>query len=76
MPSKGKRQVNQDFRDLFRIFKEFEAKYLMGNRLRSSYGGESINIIGINDLIQAKRAMDREQDRLDLKSLEQAKGIK
>jgi hypothetical protein len=42
-------------------------------RVQSSYGGESINILDIGDLIQAKKAMDREQDRLDVKSLEEAK---
>ena len=42
-------------------------------RVKTSYGGESINMIGIDDLIKAKRTMARDQDRLDLKSLEEAK---
>ena len=45
-------------------------------KVTSSYGGETIYIVHIDDLIQAKKTMDREQDRLDVKSLEQAKTIK
>jgi hypothetical protein len=45
------------------------------NRVRSSFGGEHNNIIGIDVLIPAKRAMDREQDRLDIKILEHAKAM-
>jgi hypothetical protein len=43
------------------------------NRTRSTYGGVSINIISLEDLIQAKKTMNREQDRLDLQYLEKAK---
>jgi hypothetical protein len=45
-------------------------------RIESTYGEEPIRIIGIDDLIEAKRTVDREQDRLDVKSLEQAKSTK
>ena len=45
-------------------------------RIESSYGGESINIIGIDDLIKAKQTVNRDQDKLDLKILEQAKSSK
>lgn len=45
-------------------------------RMESTYGGEFINIIGLDDLIEAKQTVDRDQDRLDLKILEQAKRIK
>ena len=45
-------------------------------KVTSSYGGEAIFIVHIDDLIQAKKTMDREQDRLDVRSLEQAKNIK
>jgi hypothetical protein len=42
-------------------------------KVSSSYGGEPIHIVHIDDLIRAKKTMDREQDRLDVRSLEQAK---
>jgi hypothetical protein len=45
-------------------------------KVESTYGEEPIKIIAIDDLIKAKRAVDREQDRLDVKSLEQAKSMK
>ena len=158
MPSKEKTLVNQDFKDLFKTFKEHKIKYLVvgayaviyyaeprytkdldiwiepamenarrvwkalaafgaplkgvsledfcnreliyqigiapnridimmnipglefssawARKVTSSYGGEPINIVHIDDLIQAKKTMDREQDRLDVKSLEQAKTMK
>ena len=46
---------------------EFSAAW--ENRVKSSYGDEPINIIGLNDLIKAKKATNRDQDRIDLKSL-------
>jgi hypothetical protein len=45
-------------------------------RVRSSYGGESVNILHIDDLIQAKKTADREEDRMDVKRLEEAKALK
>ena len=45
-------------------------------KVESTYGEEPIRIIAIDDLIKAKRTVDRDQDRLDVKSLEQAKSIK
>jgi hypothetical protein len=53
---------------------EFSPAY--ERRIQSTYGEEPIGIIGIDDLIEAKRTVDREQDRLDVKSLEQAKSTK
>jgi len=46
------------------------------SKVESTYGGEHINIIGLDDLIKAKKTVDREQDRLDVKTLEQAKRTK
>ena len=40
----------------------------------STYGGESINILHIDDLIHAKKTTDREEDRMDVKRLEEARG--
>lgn len=40
------------------------------NRVEASYDKEPIHIIGINDLIEAKKTSNREQDRLDLRNLE------
>jgi hypothetical protein len=45
-------------------------------KVTSSYGGEPIYIVHVDDLIEAKKTMDREQDRLDVRILEQAKAIK
>ncbi len=45
-------------------------------RETSSYGGEPVYIVHIDDLIEAKKTMDREQDRLDVRILEQAKTIR
>jgi hypothetical protein len=53
---------------------EFSSAY--ASKVESTYGEEPIGIIGIDDLIEAKRTVDREQDRLDVKSLEQAKSMK
>ena len=39
------------------------------NRVKSSYGDEPINIIGLEDLLRAKEATNRDQDKIDLKSL-------
>ena len=44
-------------------------------KIESTYGEEPIKIIGIDDLIKAKKTMNREQDRLDVKCLEQAKSM-
>ena len=53
---------------------EFSSAY--ERKVESTYGEEPIGIIAIDDLIEAKRTVDREQDRLDVKSLEQAKSMK
>jgi hypothetical protein len=53
---------------------EFSSAY--ERKVESTYGEESIKIIAIDDLIKAKRTVDREQDRLDVKSLEQVKSMK
>jgi hypothetical protein len=45
-------------------------------KVESTYGEEPIKIIAIDDLINAKRTVGREQDRLDVKNLEQAKSAK
>ena len=45
-------------------------------KVESTYGGEPIKIIALDDLIKAKRALDRDQDRIDVKSLEHAKSVK
>jgi len=38
----------------------------------SSYRGETISILGLEDLIHAKTTTSRESDKLDLKLLEEA----
>jgi len=40
------------------------------NRIKSTYDNEPANIMGIEDLIQAKKTSNRDQDRLDLRNLE------
>jgi len=50
MLSEEKILVNQDFKDLFKTFKEYK--------------------------VQAKKTMDREKDRLDVRILEQAETIR
>jgi len=50
---------------------EFEGAWK--RRVTSSYSGEEIFILNLEDLIQAKKTTGRESDRLDLKLLEQAK---
>jgi len=45
-------------------------------RVKSTYGGEPIFIMHIDDLIRAKKAMGRDQDNLDIKALEAAKNLK
>jgi hypothetical protein len=42
----------------------------------STYGGEAINILHIDDLIHAKKTTDREEDRMDVKRLEEAKAAR
>lgn len=42
-------------------------------RVTSSYGGEEIGILNLEDLVLAKKTTDRESDRLDLRLLEEAK---
>ena len=41
--------------------------------VRSTYGGCPIRILSLDDIIAAKRASDRPQDRLDLQRLERKK---
>jgi hypothetical protein len=43
------------------------------NRVESSYCGEKVNIIAINDLIVSKRTANRDQDKIDVRNLEKAK---
>jgi hypothetical protein len=50
---------------------EFEGAWK--RRVKSSYGGEEIFILHLNDLIQAKKTTNRDSDKLDLILLEQAK---
>jgi hypothetical protein len=40
------------------------------NRVKTTYDNEPANIIGIEDLIQAKKTSNRDQDRLDLRNLQ------
>ena len=42
-------------------------------RVTSSYGGEVISILDLNDLIHAKETTNRESDKMDLRLLEQVK---
>lgn len=42
-------------------------------RVRTEWDGVPVLVIGIDDLIAAKRAVGREQDLLDVKELEQSK---
>jgi predicted nucleotidyltransferase len=42
-------------------------------REQASWNGVVVSIIGLDDLIAAKRAAGREQDRLDLRALERVK---
>jgi len=44
-------------------------------RMQSTYGGEPIFIMHIDDLIKAKKAMGRDQDNLDLRRLEAVKNL-
>jgi hypothetical protein len=53
---------------------EFSSAY--ERKVESTYGEEPIKIIAIDDLIKAKRTVNRERDRLDVKSLEEAKSMK
>jgi hypothetical protein len=41
------------------------------NRIAANYGDEMIYAIGKDDLIASKRASGRDQDRLDVKKLEE-----
>lgn len=43
------------------------------NRVESTYGGEPIRFIGLDDLIRAKEAAGRPQDQLDLTLLREAR---
>ena len=45
-------------------------KEAWNHRQRSRYGKTPINVLGRDDLIQAKKASNRPEDRLDLKRLE------
>ena len=49
----------------------FEAAW--SRRVTSSYGGEVISILNLDDLILAKKTTNRESDKLDLRLLEHAK---
>ncbi len=50
---------------------EFSAAW--HRRVTSSYGGETIFILDLNDLIHAKKTTNRESDRLDVSLLEEVK---
>jgi len=50
---------------------EFAAAY--NRKVTSSYGGEVISILDLNDLVHAKKTTNRDLDKLDLRLLEQAK---
>ncbi len=43
-------------------------------RVRSTYGGVPINILGLDDLIASKKAAGRPQDLLDVEWLEKSRG--
>jgi hypothetical protein len=49
---------------------EFSAAWKRAER--ATYGGEPIRIVGLDDLLAAKRAAGRAQDRLDVERLEYA----
>jgi hypothetical protein len=55
--------------------KGLEFKPSWDKKTQSSYGGETIYIIHIDDLIEAKKAIDREKDRFDVTILEKAKDL-
>lgn len=59
--------------DIMMNISGFQFSSAWKNRARSSYGGERVYVVGLDDLIQAKRTINREQDRLDLKILEKPK---
>jgi hypothetical protein len=42
----------------------------------STYGGEIIHILHIDDLIHAKKTTNRDEDRTDVKRLEEAKALR
>jgi hypothetical protein len=42
-------------------------------REQADWDGVTVSIVGIDDLISAKRAASREQDKLDLSALERVK---
>ena len=50
---------------------EFEEAWK--RRVTSSCGGEMIFVLGLEDLIHAKKTTSRDSDKLDLKLLEEAK---
>jgi hypothetical protein len=50
---------------------EFKAAW--NRRATSSYRGEMISILGLEDLIHAKKTTSRDSDKLDLRLLEEAK---
>lgn len=50
---------------------EFEAAY--PRREQANWDGVAVSIVGLEELISAKRAVGREQDRLDLIALERVR---
>lgn len=50
---------------------EFEAAY--ARRVQTDWDGVPVSVIGLDDLIAAKRAIGREQDLLDVKELEKSR---
>ena len=61
--------------DIMMGIKGLEFRPSWDKRVQSSYGGETIYIIHIDDLIEAKKAIDRETDRFDVRILEKAKDL-
>jgi len=43
------------------------------NRVKGNYGNQNVFLISLDNLMKTKRAVGREQDKLDLKYLEKLK---
>ena len=59
--------------DIMMDVSELEFEPAWKRRVTSSYGGEVISILSLEDLTHAKTTTSRESDKLDLRLLEEVK---
>jgi hypothetical protein len=59
--------------DLFKSLPGVEFGACYGRCVFGEWEGVPVTVIGVDDLIEAKRVSDRPQDRLDVAMLEQAR---